>query len=132
MVGLVDLVTISLFIKGNCSFQRLVFITAFKKKNVYRYHNNIVVNYFGHDYHVVKIWHRDSRGVKLDYCLPFFLLLSISMTVAEHILFYSLLKGRPIAEAEEEVENMLQDLGLPHKKDELTQNLSGLSQRSFV
>lgn len=49
------------------------------------------------------------------------------MTVAEHILFYSLLKGRPIAEAEEEVENMLQDLGLPHKRAELTQNLSGLS-----
>lgn len=49
------------------------------------------------------------------------------MTVAEHILFYSLLKGRPIAEAEEEVENMLQDIGLPHKRDELTQNLSGLS-----
>lgn len=48
------------------------------------------------------------------------------MTVAEHILFYSLLKGRPIAEAEEEVENMLQDLGLPHKRDELTQNLSGV------
>lgn len=47
------------------------------------------------------------------------------MTVAEHILFHSLLKGRPIAEAEEEVENMLQDLGLPHKRDELTQNLSG-------
>lgn len=49
------------------------------------------------------------------------------MTVAEHILFYSLLKGRPIAEAAEEVENMLQDLGLPHKRDELIQNLSGLS-----
>lgn len=50
----------------------------------------------------------------------------VSMSVAEHILFYSLLKGRPIAEAEEEVENMLQDLGLPHKRDELIQNLSGL------
>lgn len=56
----------------------------------------------------------------------------VSMTVAEHILFYSLLKGRPIAEAEEEVENMLQDLGLPHKRDELTQNLSGLSGCSNV
>lgn len=54
------------------------------------------------------------------------------MTVAEHILFYSLLKGRPIAEAEEEVENMLQDLGLPHKRDELTQNLSGLSGCFFI
>lgn len=50
------------------------------------------------------------------------------MTVAEHILFYSLLKGRPTAEAEEEVENMLQDLGFPHKRDELIQNLSGLTQ----
>ncbi|TMS09014.1 Retinal-specific ATP-binding cassette transporter [Larimichthys crocea] len=53
------------------------------------------------------------------------------MTVAEHILFYSLLKGSPIAEAEEEVENMLQDLGLPHKRDELTQNLSGGMQRKL-
>uniref|UniRef100_A0A669CMV4 P-type phospholipid transporter n=1 Tax=Oreochromis niloticus TaxID=8128 RepID=A0A669CMV4_ORENI len=53
------------------------------------------------------------------------------MTVAEHILFYSLLKGRPIAEAEEEVENMLQDLGLPHKRDVLTQNLSGGMQRKL-
>lgn len=50
-----------------------------------------------------------------------------SMTVAEHILFFSLLKGRPVAEAEEEVENMLQDLGFPHKRDELIQNLSGLT-----
>lgn len=48
------------------------------------------------------------------------------MTVEEHILFYSLLKGRPTAEAEEEVENMVQDLGLPHKRAELIQNLSGL------
>lgn len=54
------------------------------------------------------------------------------MTVAEHILFYSLLKGRPIAEAEEEVENMLQDLGLPHKRHELIQNLSGLSESSVI
>ncbi|XP_077410492.1 retinal-specific phospholipid-transporting ATPase ABCA4-like isoform X1 [Vanacampus margaritifer] len=53
------------------------------------------------------------------------------MTVAEHILFHSLLKGRPMAEAEEEVENMLQDLGLPHKRDELTQNLSGGMQRKL-
>ncbi|XP_032366681.1 retinal-specific phospholipid-transporting ATPase ABCA4 isoform X4 [Etheostoma spectabile] len=53
------------------------------------------------------------------------------MTVAEHILFYSLLKGRPAAEAGEEVENVLQDLGLPHKRDELTQNLSGGMQRKL-
>ncbi|KAM4606531.1 retinal-specific phospholipid-transporting ATPase ABCA4-like [Polymixia lowei] len=53
------------------------------------------------------------------------------MTVAEHILFYSLLKGRPIAQAEEEVENMLQDLGLPHKRHEEAQNLSGGMQRKL-
>nr|XP_057916447.1 retinal-specific phospholipid-transporting ATPase ABCA4a [Doryrhamphus excisus] len=53
------------------------------------------------------------------------------MTVAEHILFHSLLKGRAKAEAEEEVENMLQDLGLPHKRDELIQNLSGGMQRKL-
>lgn len=52
---------------------------------------------------------------------------AVSMTVAEHIMFYSLLKSCPAAEAEDEVENMLQDLGLPHKRHELTQNLSGLS-----
>lgn len=54
------------------------------------------------------------------------------MTVAEHILFYSLLKGRPIAEAQQEVENMLQDMGLPHKRDELTQNLSGMQEGFFA
>jgi len=47
------------------------------------------------------------------------------MTVAEHILFYSLLKGRGVAEAQQEVEDMLQDLALPHKRHELAQNLSG-------
>lgn len=59
-------------------------------------------------------------------------ILSDSMTVAEHILFYSLLKGRPTAEAEEEVQNMLQDLGFPHKRDELIQNLSGLTPHTHT
>lgn len=54
------------------------------------------------------------------------------MTVAEHILFYSLMKGRLITEAEEEVENMVQDLGLPHKRAELIQNLSGLLGNMFT
>lgn len=45
----------------------------------------------------------------------------------EHILFYSLLKGRTQEEAEREVENMLTDLGLPHKRDDEAQNLSGES-----
>ncbi|KAJ8010452.1 hypothetical protein DPEC_G00075220 [Dallia pectoralis] len=53
------------------------------------------------------------------------------MTVAEHILFYSLLKGGSLSEAELEVENMLEDLGLPHKRDEEAQNLSGGMQRKL-
>lgn len=51
--------------------------------------------------------------------------LCCSLTVEEHILFYSLLKGRSQAEAEREVEDMLVDLGLPHKRDDEAQNLSG-------
>lgn len=47
----------------------------------------------------------------------------------EHILFYALLKGRSQAEAELEVEDMLVDLGLPHKRDDEAQNLSG--EQSF-
>ncbi|XP_075994204.1 retinal-specific phospholipid-transporting ATPase ABCA4a [Genypterus blacodes] len=72
----------------------------------------------------------DTIRLSLGLC-PQHNILFQHMTVAEHILFYSLMKGRPIAEAEEEVENMLQDLGLPHKRDELTQNLSGGMQRKL-
>lgn len=63
------------------------------------------------------------KSVRMLTCfnLPFY----CSMTVAEHILFYSLLKGRPLPEAQLEVENMLEDLGLPHKRNEEAQNLSG-------
>uniref|UniRef100_A0A8C6P4U4 P-type phospholipid transporter n=1 Tax=Nothobranchius furzeri TaxID=105023 RepID=A0A8C6P4U4_NOTFU len=72
----------------------------------------------------------DSVRMSLGMC-PQHNILFHHMTVAEHILFYSLLKGSPIAEAEEEVENMLQDLGLPHKRAELIQNLSGGMQRKL-
>uniref|UniRef100_A0A3P9LUM4 P-type phospholipid transporter n=1 Tax=Oryzias latipes TaxID=8090 RepID=A0A3P9LUM4_ORYLA len=73
----------------------------------------------------------DSIRLSLGMC-PQHNILFQSMTVAEHILFFSLLKGCPIAEAEEEVENMLQDLGLPHKRDELIQNLSGMQRKLSV
>ncbi|XP_034470227.1 retinal-specific phospholipid-transporting ATPase ABCA4-like isoform X1 [Hippoglossus hippoglossus] len=53
------------------------------------------------------------------------------LTVEEHILFYSLLKGRTQAEAEKEVEDMLVDLGLPHKRDDEAQKLSGGMQRKL-
>ena len=48
-----------------------------------------------------------------------------SLTVEEHILFYSMLKGTSQAEAQQAVKVMLEDLGLPHKRDEEAQNLSG-------
>lgn len=45
----------------------------------------------------------------------------------EHILFYSMLKGHGQEEAKKEVEDMLLDLGLPHKRDDEAQHLSGKS-----
>ncbi|KAM4552605.1 retinal-specific phospholipid-transporting ATPase ABCA4-like isoform 2-T2 [Odontesthes bonariensis] len=53
------------------------------------------------------------------------------LTVEEHIMFYSLLKGRTQEEAKREVEDMLVDLGLPHKRDDEAQNLSGGMQRKL-
>uniref|UniRef100_A0AAY4D0I1 P-type phospholipid transporter n=1 Tax=Denticeps clupeoides TaxID=299321 RepID=A0AAY4D0I1_9TELE len=53
------------------------------------------------------------------------------MTVSEHILFYSMLKDKPLPEAQQEVEKMLEDLGLPERRDEEAQNLSGGMQRKL-
>ncbi|KAK7944423.1 hypothetical protein WMY93_000151 [Mugilogobius chulae] len=69
---------------------------------------------------------RNSLGMCPQYNILF-----NHLTVEEHILFYSLLKGRSQAEAEQEVEDMLLDLGLPHKRDEEAQNLSGGMQRKL-
>ncbi|MGH0132671.1 UNVERIFIED_CONTAM: hypothetical protein FKN15_050037 [Acipenser sinensis] len=55
------------------------------------------------------------------------------LTVAEHILFYAQLKGKPKAEAEKEVEEMLEDIGLPHKKNEEAQNrYSGMQRKLSI
>ncbi|KAM9719976.1 retinal-specific phospholipid-transporting ATPase ABCA4-like isoform 2-T2 [Menidia menidia] len=62
---------------------------------------------------------------------PQFNILFNHLTVEEHILFYSLLKGRTQGEAEKEVEDMLVDLGLPNKRDDEAQNLSGGMQRKL-
>ncbi|XP_031431127.1 retinal-specific phospholipid-transporting ATPase ABCA4 [Clupea harengus] len=53
------------------------------------------------------------------------------LTVEEHIFFYARMKGRSNAEAQQEVESMLEDLGLPHKRHEQAQNLSGGMQRKL-
>ncbi|XP_068594222.1 retinal-specific phospholipid-transporting ATPase ABCA4-like [Cebidichthys violaceus] len=69
---------------------------------------------------------RSSMGMCPQYNILF-----KHLTVEEHILFYSLLKGRTQEEAEREVEDMLVDLGLPHKRDDEAQNLSGGMQRKL-
>ena len=45
--------------------------------------------------------------------------------MAEHILFYSQLKGKSWEEAQLEMEAMLEDTGLHHKRNEEAQDLSG-------
>lgn len=57
--------------------------------------------------------------------------------MAEHLWFYSQLKGqgRGGKEGEEELEEesskMITDLGIPHKRDEMSKNLSGGMQRKL-
>nr|XP_031536282.1 retinal-specific phospholipid-transporting ATPase ABCA4 isoform X2 [Vicugna pacos] len=53
------------------------------------------------------------------------------LTVAEHILFYAQLKGRSWEEAQLEVEAMLEDTGLHHKRNEEAQDLSGGMRRKL-
>ncbi|NXL55933.1 ABCA4 protein, partial [Chordeiles acutipennis] len=74
--------------------------------------------------------HMDSIRHRLGMC-PQYNILFNHLTVAEHILFYSQLKGRSRDEAEQELETMLEDMGLTHKRDEEAQNLSGGMQRKL-
>ncbi|KAL7850832.1 hypothetical protein AOLI_G00211880 [Acnodon oligacanthus] len=72
----------------------------------------------------------DAIRQSLGMC-PQYNILFNHLTVEEHILFYSLLKGREQTEAEQEVEDMLEDLGLPNKRDDEAQKLSGGMQRKL-
>nr|XP_034977878.1 retinal-specific phospholipid-transporting ATPase ABCA4 [Zootoca vivipara] len=74
--------------------------------------------------------HLDSIQQSLGMC-PQYNILFNHLTVAEHILFYAQLKGRTREEAELEMEMMLEDIGLPHKRNEEAQNLSGGMQRKL-
>ncbi|XP_010150183.1 PREDICTED: retinal-specific ATP-binding cassette transporter, partial [Eurypyga helias] len=74
--------------------------------------------------------HMDSIRHRLGMC-PQYNILFNHLTVAEHILFYSQLKGRSRDEAEQELETMLEEMGLNHKRDEEAQNLSGGMQRKL-
>uniref|UniRef100_A0AAY4CPM1 ABC transporter domain-containing protein n=1 Tax=Denticeps clupeoides TaxID=299321 RepID=A0AAY4CPM1_9TELE len=72
----------------------------------------------------------DSIRQSLGMC-PQYNILFHQLTVEEHILFYALMKGRSREEGEQEVEEMLEDLGLPHKRRDEAQNLSGGMQRKL-
>lgn len=68
---------------------------------------------------------------------PFFLMtLSVRcgaprLTVEEHIWFYGRLKGLSEEQVKGEIEQILQDTGLPHKRTSRTSALSGGMQRKL-
>ncbi|XP_068958059.1 phospholipid-transporting ATPase ABCA7 [Petaurus breviceps papuanus] len=53
------------------------------------------------------------------------------LTVEEHIWFYGRLKGLSQAAVSQELPRLLQDVGLPHKRQEQTRHLSGGMQRKL-
>lgn len=50
----------------------------------------------------------------------------------EHIYFYARLKGRSRDEVKIEMDQMIKDVGLPHKRKDLAKNLSGVSVDLFI
>uniref|UniRef100_F6Y251 P-type phospholipid transporter n=2 Tax=Monodelphis domestica TaxID=13616 RepID=F6Y251_MONDO len=72
----------------------------------------------------------DSIRQNLGMC-PQHNILFHHLTVAEHILLYAQLKGKSRKEAQLEMETMLEDTGLHHKRNEEVQNLSGGMQRKL-
>jgi len=56
-----------------------------------------------------------------------------SLTVLEHLQFYSGLKNAAggVKEDREELETMLKDVGLPHKRHEISRHLSGGMKRKL-
>ncbi|XP_072701331.1 phospholipid-transporting ATPase ABCA7 [Ciconia boyciana] len=53
------------------------------------------------------------------------------LTVEEHVWFYGRLKGLSEERVKAEMEQLIQDMGLPHKRREQTRNLSGGMQRKL-
>lgn len=54
------------------------------------------------------------------------------LTVEEHIYFYARLKGLSRDEVKIEMDQMIKDVGLPHKRKDLAKNLSGVSVCVYV
>ncbi|NWX26127.1 ABCA1 protein, partial [Notiomystis cincta] len=72
----------------------------------------------------------DSIRKSMGMCPQHNVLFDI-LTVEEHVWFYGRLKGLSEQQVQEEVEQLLQDTGLPHKRREQTRNLSGGMQRKL-
>ncbi|NXU34532.1 ABCA1 protein, partial [Drymodes brunneopygia] len=72
----------------------------------------------------------DSIRKSMGMCPQHNVLFDI-LTVEEHIWFYGRLKGLSERQVQEEMEQLLQDTGLPHKRREQTRNLSGGMQRKL-
>ncbi|XP_061566340.1 phospholipid-transporting ATPase ABCA1-like [Cololabis saira] len=53
------------------------------------------------------------------------------LTVEEHIYFYARLKGCSRSEVASQMDQMIKDVGLPHKRKDLAKNLSGGMQRKL-
>lgn len=58
-------------------------------------------------------------------------LLSFRLTVEEHIWFYARLKGLPEEMVKAEMEQIVNDVGLPHKRQSRTSTLSGQFLKCF-
>ncbi|NXT18829.1 ABCA1 protein, partial [Syrrhaptes paradoxus] len=72
----------------------------------------------------------DSIRRSLGTCPQHNVLFDI-LTVEEHVWFYGRLKGLSRQRVAAEVEQLLRDTGLPHKRREQTRNLSGGMQRKL-
>lgn len=62
----------------------------------------------------------------MSICVYKWLFVYFSLTVEEHIYFYARLKGRSSEEVQKEIDQMINDVGLPHKRKDLAKNLSGV------
>ncbi|XP_061418243.1 phospholipid-transporting ATPase ABCA1-like isoform X5 [Lethenteron reissneri] len=72
----------------------------------------------------------DKIRKNLGVC-PQYNVLFDQLTVEEHIWFYARLKGRSEQEAKQEIEQMIQDVDLAHKRSDISKSLSGGMQRKL-
>ncbi|CAG7823081.1 unnamed protein product [Allacma fusca] len=74
--------------------------------------------------------HMSSIRHDLGIC-PQFNVLFDRLTVSDHIIFFSGLKGKQKQATKDDIEEILMDLGIPQKRNEFPQNLSGGMKRKL-